>query len=139
MKPQTIQNKLILSLICIFFTLLSTNIRSQYTQIKHSDLEKINNSNKKKGLPENHNIFHKFTFEVENFEDFKPNYNAFASKLKKDISIEDLYFQNDKIYAICDEKNASKFLQILKKNIHLFNNRLYKISEDLLEKNEIAR
>ena len=118
--------------------LFSSSSFSQYQEIQSGDLERINTKNNKLGLENNHNVFHKFIFEVENFDEYTPYLEKLENKLKKTNRFEDFSIsKTDKLITlICNEESSTTFIPNLKTILAENGFRLYKIQEILLEKIE---
>ena len=122
----------------IIFLFISFQSFGQYKEIQRGDLERIHTKNMSLGRESKHNVYHKYIFEIENVEEYKPNIEKLAIKLKKTNQYEDFSISNiDKLITlICSEESSTTFIPNLKTILAEDGFRLYKIQEVLLEKNE---
>jgi hypothetical protein len=131
------KNYIVSFFVCFFF--FSLNSLGQYKEIHKGDLESTETKNRSLGDNSKHNVFHKYIFEVENFEEYIPNYERLASKLKKINHYEEISISkiDKQITLICSEESSKTFIPNLKTILAEDGFRLYKIQEILLEKNKV--
>jgi hypothetical protein len=117
---------------------LSFESFGQFNEIQTGDFERIHTKNMTLGQDSKHNVYHKYIFEIENFEEYTPNIEKLAIKLKKMNQYEDFSISNiDKLITlICIDESSITFIPNLKKILAEDGFRLYKIQEILLEKIE---
>lgn len=80
--------------------------------------------------------YHKYVFEVEDFESFDAQFDFFKKKLKAVVVWEKIAVseKNKEITVVCLDKNAENFLYKLKKTLHDNGFRLYKFKEEFSAK-----
>jgi hypothetical protein len=122
--------------ICFYF--LSFRSFGQYQEIEKGDLERIQIKNMSLGIDYKRNVFHKYVFEIENFEEYIPSYEKLANKINKTNRYEEISISkiDKQITLICSEESSTTFIPNLKTILAEDGFRLYKIQEVLLEKND---